>query len=116
MRREDSLKIVKLHQEIEHLKLIIKSKDEEILRLKREEQPQPQQLLKRLLPGVKLENENTKDLTFSFNKYSKYPSLTVSPIKRNQLIKIQNLLNQMIETRRVILIHDLLNQCMTIFI
>ena len=45
VRREDSLKIVKLHQEIEHLKLIIKSKDEEILRLKREEQPQPQQLI-----------------------------------------------------------------------
>lgn len=87
VRREDSLKIVKLHQEIEHLKLIIKSKDEEILRLKREEQPQPQQLLKRLLPGVKLENENTKDLTFSFNKYSKHPSLTVSPIKRNKLTK-----------------------------
>ena len=66
VRREDSLKIVKL---------------------KREEQPQPQQLLKRLLPGVKLENENTKDLTFSFNKYSKHPSLTVSPIKRNKLTK-----------------------------
>ena len=92
VRREDSLKIVKLQQEIENLKLIIKSKDEEILRLKNDQpqpqpQLQPQQMLKPLLPGIKLENENGNGNSLSFNKYSKHPSLTVSPIKRNQSIK-----------------------------